>query len=112
MDCGYVGTLTVDLHLPQADSLKDKRKELHRVKAALVKRVSCAVAEVDHHDLHRRTRLTLAVVTREHTECERLLDAASRLLHTDPSFEALAERRDVITIDDAPVFDIDSGSDH
>jgi uncharacterized protein len=112
MDCGYVGTLTVDLHLAQADSLKDKRKELHRVKAALVKRVSCAVAEVDHHDLHRRTRLTLAVVTREHAECERLLDAASRLLHTDPSFEALGESRDVIAVDDAPVFDIGSGAGH
>lgn len=107
MGCGYVGTMTVDLHLPQADSLKDKRKELHRVKAALVKRVSCVVAEVDHHDLHRRSRLTLAVVTRDHAECGRLLDAASRLLHSDPAFEALAEWRDVIKIDDSPVFDID-----
>ena len=104
MGCGYVGTLTVDLHLGSADSLKDKRKELHRVKAALVKRVACAVAEVDHHDLHRRSRLTLSVVTREHAECERLLDAASRLLHTDPAFEALDESRDVITIGDAPTF--------
>ncbi len=104
MGCGYVGTLTVDLHLGSADSLKDKRKELHRVKAALVKRVACAVAEVDHHDLHRRSRLTLSVVTREHAECERLLDAASRLLHTDPAFEALDEARDIITIDDTRTF--------
>lgn len=102
MGCGYVGTLTVDLHLPQANSLKDKRKELHRLKAALVKRVSCAIAEVDHHELHRRSRITLAVVTREHAECERLLDAASRTLHTDPAFAALAESRDVITVDDVP----------
>lgn len=104
MGCGYVGTLTVDLHLATADSLKDKRKELHRVKAALVKRVACAVAEVDHHDLHRRTRLTLAVVTREHAECERLLDAASRLLHSDPVFEALGESRDLLTVGDEPLF--------
>ena len=109
MGCGYVGTLTVDLHLAQADSLKDKRKELHRLKAVLVKRLSCAIAEVDHHDLHRRSRLTLAIVTREHDECERLLDAGSRLLHTDPAFEALRESRDVIPIDDSSVFDIGSG---
>lgn len=104
MGCGYVGTLTVDLHLGTADSLKDKRKEIHRVKAALVKRVACAVSEVDHHDLHRRTRLTLAVVTRGHAECERLLDAASRLLHSDPMFEALAESRDVLAVGDEPSF--------
>jgi uncharacterized protein YlxP (DUF503 family) len=112
MDCGYVGTLTVDLHLPLASSLKDKRKELHRLKALLVKRTSCAIAEVDNHDLHRRSRLTLAVVTREHAECQRLLDAASRLLHTDPSFEALSESRDVIAVDASPMFDIGSGAGH
>ncbi len=104
MGCGYVGTLTVDLHLPSAGSLKDKRKELHRVRAALVKRVGCAVAEVDHHDLHRRSRVTLAVVTREHGECEKLLDAASRLLHTDPMFSALGESREVIGVEDDPTF--------
>lgn len=106
MGCGYVGTLTVDLHLPQADSLKDKRKELHRVKAALLKRVPCVVAEVDHHDLHRRSRLTLAVVTRDHAECERLLDAASRLLHDDPAFSVVGASRDVIAVEESFAFDL------
>jgi uncharacterized protein len=106
MDCGYVGTLTVDLHLPQADSLKDKRKELHRLKATLTKRVSCALAEVDYHDLHRRSRLTLAVVTREAGECERLLDVASRTVHTDPAFDALGEARELIAVDGTPTYDL------
>jgi uncharacterized protein len=109
MGCGYVGTLTVDLHLPQSSSLKDKRKELLRLKAALTKRVSCSVAEVDHHDLHRRSRLTLAVVTREASECERLLDEASRLLHTDPAFEALDTSRVLVAVEESVVFDIGSG---
>ena len=34
MECGYVGILTVDLHLPEGASLKTKRKELLRVKSA------------------------------------------------------------------------------
>ncbi len=29
MECGHVGILTVDLHLPVGSSLKAKRKELH-----------------------------------------------------------------------------------
>jgi hypothetical protein len=99
MGCGYVGMLTVDLHLPEAGSLKDKRRHLQRVKAGLVKRVSCAVAEVDHHDLHRRSRLTLAVVTREAGEADRLLDAASRQLHEDPAFSVLGEARDLVAVD-------------
>ena len=81
MGSGYVGTLTVDLHLPVGGSLKAKRKELLRVKSGLVKRFSCAVAEVDHHDLWQRSRLSLAVVTREASEAGRLVEAASRWLH-------------------------------
>ena len=62
MECGHVGILTVDLHLPVGSSLKAKRKELLRVKSALGRRFACAVAEVDHHELWQRSRLTLALV--------------------------------------------------
>lgn len=109
MGCGYVGSLTVDLHLAEADSLKDKRKHVQRVKAGLVKRFSCAVAEVDHHDRHRRSRLTLAVVTREAGDCEVLLDAASRWLHGDPAFEVLGEARELHRVDDTTAFAVGSG---
>ncbi len=106
MSCGYVGTLTVDMHLPAAGSLKDKRRDLLRVKAALVKRFACSVAEVDHHELHRRTRITLAVVTRQAGECERLLDAASRWLHDDPEFTVIAESRDLLAVEHADAFPV------
>ncbi len=106
MGCGYVGTLTVDLHLPEAGSLKDKRKHLLRLKSGVAKRFGCAVAEVDHHDLHRRARLTLAVVTREAGECDRLLDAASRWLHDDPVATVLGESRDLIAVEHADTFQI------
>jgi uncharacterized protein len=64
VECGHVGILTVDLHLPEGASLKTKRKELLRLKNALARRFSCAIAEVDHHDLWQRSRLTLAIVGR------------------------------------------------
>ena len=49
-------------------------------KAQLQNRFGAAVAEVDHHDVWQRARLTLAVVTREHREAERLLADAERYL--------------------------------
>ena len=70
MEFGHVGILTVDLHLPDGSSLKTKRKELLRVKSALARRFACAVAEVDHHELWQRARLTLAVVGREAGETD------------------------------------------
>jgi uncharacterized protein YlxP (DUF503 family) len=39
------------------------------------------VAEVDHHDLWQRARLTVACVAREHNEVEQLLEEAVRYLN-------------------------------
>jgi uncharacterized protein len=96
MGCGHVGILTVDLHLPDGGALKTKRKELLRLRSALARRLACAVAEVDHHDLWQRSRLTLAVVARTAGEAQERLDQASRMLNADPAFQVLDEAREVV----------------
>jgi uncharacterized protein YlxP (DUF503 family) len=56
------------------------------------------VAEVDHHDLWQRARLTLSCVAREYSEAERLLDEAERYLAAQ-DFELVRAERDVVTLD-------------
>ena len=92
MPSGYVGVLTCELHFPSAHSLKEKRHHLRSAKAQLQQRVGASVAEVDHHDVWQRTRLTVACVAREHHELERLLDEAERWLRGQEWEVALAER--------------------
>ncbi|HTX09421.1 MAG TPA: DUF503 domain-containing protein [Solirubrobacteraceae bacterium] len=58
---GFVAVLVIDLHFPDAGSLKTKRKELSSIKAQLHGRLGAAVAEVDHQDLWQRSRLTAAL---------------------------------------------------
>jgi len=77
---GFVGILTFELHFPEAGSLKGKRKFVQSAKAQLQNRFGAAVAEVDHHELWQRSRLTIACVAREAREVERLLDEAERYL--------------------------------
>ena len=80
MEPGYVGILTVELHFPEAHSLKEKRHFVRSAKAQLQNRFGASVAEVDYHDVWQRTRLTLACVARELGELDRLLDGAERWL--------------------------------
>ena len=80
MASGFVGVLTVELHFPEAHSLKEKRHFVRSAKDNLRNRVGATVAEVDHHDVWQRARLTLACVAREAREAERLLDDAERWL--------------------------------
>ncbi len=64
MPSGFVGILSAELHFPEAHSLKEKRMHVRSAKDNLQNRFGAAVAEVDHHDVWQRTRLTLSVVTR------------------------------------------------
>ena len=99
MGSGYVGILSVELRFPENHSLKGKRKELLSVKAQLARRFGAAVAEVDHHDVWQRSRLTLACVAREHRELQELLDGAERYL-VGQSDHVLVLGREVVTLDD------------
>lgn len=96
---GFVGIYSFELFFPESHSLKDKRMILRSVKAQLQNRVGCSIAEVDHHDVWQRTRLTIACVTREPSEAGRLLDTAERWL-AGQEFELLRRERDIVTLDD------------
>ena len=98
MGAGYVGILSVELHFPDVSSLKGKRKYVKSAKAQLQNRFGASVAEVDHHDLWQRARLTVSCVAREYREAERLLDDAERYL-SGQDFELVRVQRDVVTID-------------
>jgi uncharacterized protein YlxP (DUF503 family) len=77
---GYVAILAVELHFPEAGSLKGKRKHVKSAKAQLQNRFGASVAEVDHHDLWQRCALTVACVARTAHEAEELAAAAERWL--------------------------------
>ena len=92
MTSGWVGILTCELHFPEAHSLKEKRMFVRSAKEQLRNRFGVAVAEVDHHDVWQRARITAACVAREHREVERLLDEAERWLRGQEWEVALTER--------------------
>jgi uncharacterized protein YlxP (DUF503 family) len=98
MGAGYVGILSVELHFPEAGSLKGKRKHVASAKAQLQNRFGAAVAEVDHHDLWQRARLTVACVAREHRELEDLLEQAVRYL-SGQEYELVRADKEVVAPD-------------
>ncbi|MGO9961639.1 MAG: DUF503 domain-containing protein [Solirubrobacteraceae bacterium] len=58
---GFVAVMVIELHFPEAGSLKAKRKELSSIKAQLHGRLGAAVAETANQDLWQRATLTAAL---------------------------------------------------
>jgi uncharacterized protein YlxP (DUF503 family) len=77
---GFVAVLVINLHFPDAGSLKGKRKELSSIKAQIHARLGAAVAEVEHQDLWQRSRLTVAVTAGSVGGVEKQLDGVQRWL--------------------------------
>ena len=98
MTGGYVGILSFELHFPESGSLKGKRKFVRSAKAQLQNRFGAAVAEVDHHELWQRARLTMSCVAREEREVVRLLDEAVRYLNGQ-EYELVRAGREIVAFD-------------
>jgi uncharacterized protein YlxP (DUF503 family) len=95
---GWVGILSLELHFPEAHSLKEKRMFVRSAKQQLQNRFGASVAEVDHHDVWQRSRLTVALVTRAYADAERLLADAERYLGSR-EWEVGAVEREIVTLD-------------
>lgn len=52
-----IGLLTLEIHIPDAQSLKDKRQVLRSLKDRLRAHYNVAVAELAHQELWQRSRI-------------------------------------------------------
>lgn len=70
--------LSVELHLPQSRSLKEKRAVLQPVLVGARQRFGVSAAEVDHQELHQRASLAMAAVGSSPAHLEEVLDSLER----------------------------------
>jgi uncharacterized protein YlxP (DUF503 family) len=79
-----VGLLTLDLHIPEAQSLKDKRQVLRSLKDRLRGQFNVAVAELEHEDVWQRSVIGVVTISNEEQHVEntlqKVLAEADRIL--------------------------------
>ncbi len=73
-----VGLLTLELFLPDALSLKDKRSITRPLIERLRRNWNVSVTEVDHRDAWQRTTIAVASVNSETPGAHRTLDMIAR----------------------------------
>jgi uncharacterized protein len=76
MSAARVALGTIELHLPDVDSLKGKRHILKGLKERVRARFEVAVAEVDNHDMWQRATLAVACVSHDSRHANEVVSKA------------------------------------
>ena len=76
MSAARVAVGTIELHLPDVDSLKGKRHVLKGLKERVRARFEVAVAEVDNHDIWQRATLAVACVSHDSRHANEVVSKA------------------------------------
>jgi uncharacterized protein YlxP (DUF503 family) len=89
----FVVVATIDLHLPAASTLKEKRSVVTSIVRNLDQMHGVAAAEVDHLDVWQRTAIGATVVGGGVTHVESVMDSVERYVWSRPEVEVLEFRR-------------------
>ncbi|MBM3460196.1 MAG: DUF503 domain-containing protein [Armatimonadetes bacterium] len=79
-----IGLCTLELHIPAATSLKDKRSVLKSMLEGLRSRFNVSAAEVEHLDLWQRATVAITCVSNSQTFCNQVLDKTVEWVEHNP----------------------------
>ena len=72
-----IALLTLDIYIPHAQSLKDKRMVVRSLKDRLRTKFNVSVSEVDHQDLLQRSSVSVVIVGSDEKFLEKVLREAA-----------------------------------
>lgn len=91
-----VGVCTVELWIPESQSLKDKRQVLHSLKDRLRGKFNLSVAEVDGQDLWQKAVLGMACLANDGHHVEQVLEQALNVMKSMPTVEVVRVHRELL----------------
>jgi uncharacterized protein YlxP (DUF503 family) len=89
----HVLTITFDVHVPLAHSLKDKRAVVKTILEGGRRRFHVAGAETDHQDKWQRAELAFVAVSSSQAQVEQIIDEVERFVWSFPEAEVLSAER-------------------
>lgn len=96
MSGARVAVGTIELYLPEVDSLKGKRHVLKGIKDRVRARFEVAVAEVDHHDVWQRATLAVACVSHDSRHANEVVSKALHFIETSVDGTVLEARVELL----------------
>ena len=80
----HVGLCTLELYIPEADSLKDKRSVLKSMLEGMRNKFNVSAAEVEHNDIWRRATVAITCVSNSQSFADQVLNKAVDWVESNP----------------------------
>ena len=96
-----VAIAVVELHIPAARGLKEKRKVIKSLIDRLAHHYRVSIAETGLHDLHQRAEIGLALVGSDHSRLRQAMERIRRGVESVP--DAQLVRWDQDLVEEGPV---------
>lgn len=93
----FIGTLRLELYMPQCGSLKEKRQVIKSIIDRMHSRFNVAIAEVGKNDLWQLSSLGVACVGNSESSVRRTLDQVNRSVRATGKAEILESPLDIQT---------------
>jgi uncharacterized protein YlxP (DUF503 family) len=94
----FVALAEVELHLPGARTLKDKRQDIRSLVERLRHRLTVLVVESDHQDLHQRAALAVSAMATDAEAARGTVARALDVVHETFSGVVLDERVKLVQV--------------
>lgn len=85
----FIGVCTIEMHIPDSGSLKDKRHSLRGLKERIRNTFNVSVAEVDDNDLWQKASLAVAALSNDKSHLNRTLDLVLNMVRAVPEVNLL-----------------------
>jgi uncharacterized protein len=93
----FVGTARFVIRIPAAQSLKDRRRVVNKLKDRIRAKLSVSLCEIGDADRHQTARIAIATVARDAESCRRVIDAARAMADTQSDAWLTDTRSEVLS---------------
>ena len=91
-----VGILTIEIHISEAHSLKEKRFILRSLKDRIRNKFNVSISEIDANDLWQRCVLGVACIANETKIINQTLDRVKNTILNTPTVELIDSKMEML----------------
>ena len=79
-----VAVSVFEIHIPSCRSLKGKRRVIKPLIERIHRMFRVSIVETDHHDLHQRSEIAIAMVSRSYSAAQGMMEEIRKVIEEMP----------------------------